>query len=187
MSPRRLYGPVVLGQLATGGLAWLAASRVWVRATLSTDGLPSDALAVTGTEARPVVAALALVVAAAALAVLATRGRARRAVGVLVVLVALAGIALVVTAGGAIDDAVARTAAESPAFVGGDVPPTSTSPWRWVVLLPFVLAAALGALVVRHAPAWPAMSGRYDAPAARRGHEDDDPWKALDEGRDPTV
>ena len=51
---------------------------------------------------------------------------------------------------------------------------------------------------VWQAPGWPEMSTRYDAPTGRSGANepgsaDDRPrtdaelWKALDEGRDPTV
>ena len=43
------------------------------------------------------------------------------------------------------------------------------------------------------APGWPAMGSRYDAPGARADAEDaapdteQDMWRALDDGRDPTA
>ena len=48
----------------------------------------------------------------------------------------------------------------------------------------FAAATLLGVVVLRHGRSWPGLSGRYEAPSRR---VDDDPWKALDEGRDPTL
>ncbi len=76
-------------------------------------------------------------------------------------------------------------AEQSPAFTGGGLGRVATSPWPFVAAGGFAVAALLGAVVVRHGRAWPGMSGRYDAPSRRPVVED--PWKALDEGRDPTV
>ncbi|MFI5426016.1 Trp biosynthesis-associated membrane protein [Aeromicrobium sp. UC242_57] len=192
MSPRRLYGPVVLATLAVGGLAFFAASRAWATTTLSSDGLPPTDLQVTGTDAEPLVSALALVVVTAALAVLAAGPRLRRVVGVLLILVA--GLAIVVAprpGSGGIDRAVSSAAEESPAFTGPEsIGAISSTPWYFVAVLAFVLAVLLGAAIVRWAPSWPTMSSRYDAPgAAPRAAEPTsgtDLWKAMDEGRDPT-
>lgn len=186
MNPRRLYAPVVLRLLVAGGAAWVLAGRVWTSATLTTEGLPPDVVEVTGRQALPLAAALAVVVLTGALAVLATRGRVRQGIGLLVVLAAvIAGVA-VMRAGAALDGALQAAVEESPAYTrAGGQPPADDTPWRWVTLVPFGLAALLGALVVRYARSWPAMSGRYEAPARRQ--ESDDPWTALDEGRDPTL
>ena len=108
MNTRRLYAPVVLGTLAAGGLAFFSASRTWAHVRIATDGLPSDSVDVTGTDAQPLVSALAIVVVTAALAVLASSPRVRRVVGVFTVLVAIAGAAIVLLGASSLDDAVGR-------------------------------------------------------------------------------
>jgi uncharacterized membrane protein (TIGR02234 family) len=184
---RRLYAPSVLGLLVAGGVAWVALGRTWASTRLAPQGLPPADVVVTGRDVAPLAAALAVVVVTAALAVLATRGRGRWVVGVLVVLLGVGGAVLSVL-GGTGDgsrDALVGAAEQSPAFTGEDLGRVATSPWPFVAAGGFVVAALLGALVVRHGRGWPGMSGRYDAPSRRPVVED--PWKALDEGRDPTV
>ncbi len=187
---RRWYAPTVLGLLAAGGVAFLAASRQWVDATVASDGLPSDTIEITGSQALPLVSALALVVVTAALAVLATGGRVRRGVGVITVLAAAGGLWVVVTGDSSIDRAFADAVEQSPAFTGGDVPPSSQSVlWPIVAAAAFAIATALGALTVVVGHRWSAMSRRYEAPtgaAPTRPTTEADIWKALDEGRDPT-
>lgn len=192
MTPRRLYGPVVLATLAAGGLAFFAASRTWADTRLSSDGLPSATVGVTGSDAEPLVSALALVVVTAALAVLASGPRMRRVVGALTMLVSVLAIVVAPRPGSSsIVRAVSAAAEKSPAFTGpesiGDI---SSSPWYFVAVLAFVIAFLLGAATIRWAAAWPGMSSRYDAPAARAASSepvsDSDMWKAMDEGQDPT-
>lgn len=182
---RRLYAPTVLGLLATGGTAWLTLGRVWARATLSPDGLPADTVEVTGRDTVPLAAALAVVVVTVALAVLATRGRGRQVVGVLAVLLGVAGAWLALGAGTASEDAVAAAAEQSPAYTGQAPDAVELTAWPWLAGAAFGASAVLGAGVVRYGRGWPGLSGRYERPSVRR--VDDDPWKALDEGRDPTV
>ncbi len=191
MNARRTYGPVVLATLAVGGALVLAAGRPWATTTVRGSGVPDDALDVTGNQAVPLVAALGVVIATAALAVLATRGRWRQGIGVFVVLLGLGAAYLAATAAGATADAVEQAVEASPSFTGGNDPDaTSMTPWRWVTAAVGLLAAALGGSIVRLAPSWPVMGGRYDAPNASPASADpDDPadlWKALDDGRDPT-
>lgn len=188
---RRLYGPVVLATLATGGLAFFAASRTWVHARVLADGLPDATIEVTGKVAQPIIPALALVVVTAALAVLASSRRVRRVVGGFTVLVAVVGIVLVVTGGSALDDALRQAVEESPSFTGTNMPDAEQHMfWRLVTGIAFALAAMLGAITVRFGPIWPTMSSRYDAPKAHSDaavvQSDADMWKALDEGHDPT-
>lgn len=181
---RRLYAPAVLGLLAVGGLTWLALGRTWARATLRPEGLPPDTLEVTGRDAVPLAAALAVVVVAAALAVLATRGRGRLVVGALVVLVGVAGAALSFVSGSAVDDALTAAARQSPAFTGQALPDATRTPWGLASGAGFVATVLLGLVVLRHGRSWPGLSGRYEAPSRR---DDEDPWRMLDDGRDPTV
>lgn len=187
---RRWYAPTVLGLLAAGGVAFLASSRQWVNATVASDGLPSDTIEITGSQALPLVGALALVVVTAALAVLATGGRIRRGVGLITVLAAATGLWVVITGGGSVDSAFADAVEQSPAFTGGDVPPSSQSVlWPIVAGVAFAIATALGLLTVAVGHRWSAMSRRYEAPsgsAPALPRTEADIWKALDEGRDPT-
>lgn len=193
MTGRRWYVPSVLGLLLCGGVMFFASSRSWVTGRVRAEGLPSDQVAVSGADALPLVSAMGLVVAAAALAVLATRGVLRRAVGALVVVAA--GVAVAVAAAGrdALDDAFTDAVAQSPAFTGANVTSPHHAAWPWLVVVVGVLAVALGVLTVLSSRAWPTMSGRYDAPTATVAAVDPaesdgaDVWKALDEGRDPTV
>ncbi|MGJ9423244.1 Trp biosynthesis-associated membrane protein [Aeromicrobium sp. CF3.5] len=187
---RRWYAPTVLGLLAAGGMAFLASSRQWANATVASDGLPSDTIEITGSQALPLMGALALVVVTAALAVLATGGRMRRGVGIITVLAAAGGLWVVITGGGSIDRAFADAVEQSPAFTGGDVPPFSQSVlWPVVAAAAFAIAVALGVVTVAMGHRWSAMSRRYEAPtgaAPTRPKTEADIWKALDEGRDPT-
>lgn len=184
MTARRLYGPVVVALLAASGGAWLGLGRAWGIVDLTSEGLPSDTLRITGTDAVPLATALAVVLVTSALGVLATRGRGRQVLGVLVLLAGLVGAGLSASSSSAVAAAARRAAEQSPAYTGQQIPAADGTAWPFVVAVAFLLCAALGVLVVRHARRWPAMGGRYDAPSAR---VDDDPWKALDEGRDPTV
>lgn len=190
MNTRRLYAPVVLGTLAAGGLAFFAASRTWAHVRIATDGLPSDSVDVTGAEAQPLASACAIVVVTAALAVLAASPRVRRVVGGFTVLVALAAGVVVLLGSSSLDGAVDRAVEASPAYTGTGGRDFSTSIWKYVTVLGFVLAALLGGVTARLGATWPTMSSRYDAPAARPAvsdpQSDAEMWKALDEGRDPT-
>lgn len=182
---RRLYAPTVLGLLATGGLAWLALGRTWARTTLRPDGLPPDSVVATGRDAVPLAAALAVVVVTAALAVLATRGRGRLVVGALVVLLGGTGAALCLLSGQAGTDALRAAAEQSPAFTGQALGDVARTAWSWAAAVGFGVTALLGLVVLRYGRSWPGMSGRYEAPSRHIAVED--PWKVLDEGRDPTA
>ena len=189
MTSRRLYAPVVLTLLACGGLAFFAASRTWVEATVRARGLPSDPVTVSGTDAQPLVPALALVVVTGALAVLAASVRVRWVVGVLLVMVGLGAAVLVVTGGSTLDAAFDDAVRTSTAFTGSNTPDAHrVLVWPMLAGASFVLAAALGVVVIRLAGTWPTMGSRYESPTGQDKDErtEDDLWAALDEGRDPT-
>jgi uncharacterized membrane protein (TIGR02234 family) len=192
VTPRRLYVPVVLATLAVGGLAFFAVGRTWAEAEVKADGLAPASVAVSGSDAQPLVSALAIVVVTAALAILAAGRRMRRVVGTLTVLVGVVGVIVVPRSGsGALADAVRSAAEKSPAYAGpsslGDV---SHAPWDLLTIAAFVLAAVLGVVTIRFAPHWPTMGSRYEAPTRRPAVDDPsdtDLWKAMDRGDDPTV
>ena len=189
MTSRRLYAPVVLTLLACGGVAFFAASRTWIEGAVRAEGLPPDTVVVSGTDAQPLVPALALVVVTGALAVLAASVRVRWVVGVLMVLVGLGAALLVATGGPALDGALDDAVRSSTAYTGENAPDA-----RHVIVWPvlagaaFVLAALLGLVVVRLAGTWPTMGSRYESPTGQTDDTktEDDLWAALDEGRDPT-
>lgn len=191
VNPRRLYGPSVLGAMATGGLTLLASSRTWAHTKVEASGVPTASIDVSGSDAVALVPALALVIVAAALAVLAASLRIRRVVGMLIVVVAVIGIVVVLRAGGSLESAVDTAVKDSPAFIGSNAPDAvAHSAWRWVAAVGFVLSALVGAVIIRFAGAWPTMGRKYDAPKAHTPKEEieseADIWKALDDGKDPT-
>ena len=74
----------VLGLSAAGAVALFAATRVWASATVRTPGLPTDEVAVSGVDAAPILAGLAVVIVAAALGVVAAGGWLRQLIGLLI-------------------------------------------------------------------------------------------------------
>jgi uncharacterized membrane protein (TIGR02234 family) len=192
VTPRRLYAPAVLAMLAAGGLAFFAAGRTGAHADVRAQDLGHATISVSGSDAQPLVPALAIVVVTAALAILAAGPRLRRVIGALTILVAGAAIVAVPRSGtDGLQDAVRSAAEKSPAYTGpaslGDI---SYAPWDIVTIAAFVLAIVLGAVTLRLAPQWPTMSSRYDAPTSRPVAEDDsgaEMWKAMDRGDDPTA
>ncbi len=192
MTARRLYAPVVLATLAAGGLAFFAAGRTWVTSEVVSEGLAPATVSVSGTDAQPLVSALALVVITTSLAILAAGPRLRQAVGVLTILAA-ATAAIVVPRSGSnrLADALTSAAEKSAAYSGpASMTDVSHKPWDLVTIAAFVIAVVLGALTVRFGPQWPTMSSRYDAPSTRPATNDlsdSDMWKAMDDGHDPTA
>ena len=181
----RSFGPTVLLGLAGATLAAVAGTRDWVTASGDAAGINVDA-AVKGSESAPLVAALALVALAAWGAVLVLRGRVRRIVSVVGVLASVGALAAVIDAyAGAQNDA---TDAVMDKEATGDVLVASLTAWYYLADVGALIAALAFVVAVRKAPAWPAMGSRYDAPGARADtpEADEDMWRALDEGRDPT-
>ncbi len=195
MNFRRWYAPTVLAFLALGGWVFFAASRTWLSANVRAAGLPSDLVTVTEADAQPLIPALGLVIAAAGLAVLATRGRLRQLVGFLVTAAAVGIVIAVATGADTRLAALNASIDQSTAFTGDNRPSPHEHEWLlWTVVLAALLAFGLGVLTMIAARAWPAMSGRYDAPRSSGSvaieperADGADLWKALDEGHDPTV
>ena len=191
---RRTFGPVALGGVASATLAAVAGHQPWARA----DGgaAAESALIAFATESgpgeSPVAGALALVALACWGVILVSRGRFRRVAAGLAVLAGLGVLAAVVIGYGEVPAAVR----DAVAGVGVADPDVSRTPWYWVAGASAIASVCAAALAVRWAPAWPEMGQRYDAPPgpARRPAEqlpteraDTELWKALDDGRDPTL
>jgi uncharacterized membrane protein (TIGR02234 family) len=190
---RRGYGLTVLLGVLGAAAAFFAASQPWARVTVETQGLARDAVAVSGNDALPVVGGLALVAAAGSVAVLATSGWVRTAVGALVTVASLGAIVAVLMGADGLHDALVTALADSPAMAGDAAlqsrlaDEATTTAWRWASVGALVVSAAAGAAVVRWGRTWPSMGRRYDSVGQQRAAADDDPWKALDRGEDPTV
>lgn len=181
----RSFGPAVLAGLAGAALAAVAGAREWASTTGDAAGIRVEA-SVTGAESQPVVPALALVALAAWGVVLVLRGRLRRlvaAVGLAASLGAAVAVALAFDAvqDDAVDAAIARGAS-------GDTFVTSLTGWYVAAGVGTAVAAVAFAVAVARSPGWPAMGAKYDAPASRADapRAEEDMWRALDEGRDPT-
>lgn len=191
LNRRRMYAPVVLVLLASGGLVFVAAKQAWTKATVKTTGLPVDEVSVSGADALPLVSALSVVVSAGALAIIAASVRLRRIIAGIVILTALGGIMIIATGGGTVDSAFERAVDRSPAFAGATMPEAQTSfLWPALAVFGFLVAFIAGIAALRWSDAWPTMSSRYDAPASHapivEAETDADVWKAQDEGQDPT-
>ena len=186
----RSFGPTVLVGLAGATLAAVAGAKDWARASTSVGGTQVSG-AVTGSETAPLVVALALVALAAWGVVLVVRGRPRRVVAVVGALASAGALASTVAASGrAHDDAVGNVVAQG---AGADAFTSSLTAWYYLAGIGAALALLAFAVAVRAVPGWPAMGSRYDAPAARADTEaatpatEQDMWRALDDGRDPTA
>ena len=189
-SSRRPPTIAVLAGAASGGLMLLGATRPWVTAEVSTPGVPTEVVTVSGSQAVPATAALALVVLAGAVAIVPTGGRLRRAVGGVVTAAGVTAALLAGLAGNAVRSAVAEAVAASPASLGGDpaIGDPTLSWWRWLTLIAAVAAAGVGVWTARSGSTWAVMGNRYEVPASSsRVASERDPWRAMDAGEDPTA
>ncbi len=186
----RSFGPTVLVGLAGATLAAVAGARDWARASGRAAGVDVTAAA-KGSESAPLVVALGLVALAAWGVVLVVRARARRVVSVIGALAAAGAVAATaVSFGRAQDDAVRAVVAKGAA---GDAFTSGLTGWYYAAAVGSVLTLMAFVVAVVAAPRWPAMGSKYDAPAARADAETAGPvteqemWRALDDGRDPTA
>jgi uncharacterized membrane protein (TIGR02234 family) len=123
--------------------------------------------------------------------VLVLRGRTRRVVAVVGALASAGAlVATLADLAGAQDDALALVRAGS----GTDTATATLTGWYVAAVVGAALAAAAFVVAVRSAPGWPEMGRRYDAPGARAEPAptdapatEQDMWRTLDDGRDPTA
>ena len=182
---RSTFGPVVLLGLAASGLTAAAANQTW--ASVSDSRLTLDYAGVTvGAGKSPLALALALAVLAGWGVLLILRGRVRRVLAWLALLGSLGVVATIVAAHWQLSDDLTPTYADWK----GTIDVTFTG-WYWTALIASLIAVAAAALACRHVKTWPEMGSKYDAPgAAHSPVEPETPleiWKAIDEGRDPTL
>ena len=197
MEARRTFVPVVVPGVLGSVVAAVGAAHAWARPVSNSPAdLPTSMItsADSGIGTYPLALALSLAGLAAWGALLVTRGRTRSAfaaIGSALTLGALATstyAAFHATAGvrSAIRDQVGMSRKAVNLLV--DVHLTG---WFWMSLVGAVVALVAFTLAVRRAPAWPGMSRRYDAPgsqsAPRRPSTNQEIWKSIDEGHDPTT
>ena len=190
----RSFGPTSLIGVAGAGLTCVAATRTWASASGSSAGVHVRST-IAGSTSAPLAISLALVALAAWGVVLVLRARPRRlaaAVGLLASVGVLVTVAASVHRAGR--DAVHSVVAEG--ATSGDAG-SSLSGWYFVCGAAALVTVAAFVVAVRDAPRWPAMSSRYDAPTGRQGAQgsrhphagpatEQDMWRDLDAGRDPT-
>jgi uncharacterized membrane protein (TIGR02234 family) len=188
---RQFYAPALLAGLLGGVGITVGAARPWAGATSTQPDLPVVSASATGTDLAPVAGALGLVLLAAFGAVIATRGWVRRALGVLILVASVVVLVAVIVPGGATD--LLRSGLAAKGWSGGGYT-TSTSWWRWLVLVSSLVTAAAGLATAAYGDRWAVMGSRYDAPAEQRSGADQPAealsesqvWQAIDQGRDPT-
>jgi uncharacterized membrane protein (TIGR02234 family) len=195
-SQRRTFGPVVLLGLVTAGLAAVASAKPWVGSGGSTSSSDAQLTTLDAGTRFPLASAVSLVLLAAWGVLLVTRGRVRRTFAVVALLAAVGLVASVVAAYVTLPD----SAADSYQELMGRSQDQGYTGWFWTAAVAALLALVPAFLAVRLVGTWPEMGSRYDAPgtreAAREAAGDEvrepestreqDIWKALDEGRDPT-
>jgi uncharacterized membrane protein (TIGR02234 family) len=190
--PRRrsTFGRTVLLGLAAAAVATVAATQTWAEATRRTPGVRT--VSASGSDVAPAVLPLALVALACWGTVLVLRRTGRRVVSVLGALAALVAAVVAGVSAGDAGTAAGRVLGSAPDS-------TSTTGWPWVAVAACLVCAATFCVAVARAGSWPEMSSRYDAQGddGRATDPGDDPtgadpsgaalWKAIDEGKDPTV
>lgn len=174
---RRPLWMIVIGLLAGAGLLWASSKLSWSWSVELTPLHGKVVDARDGATLAPALVPLALLSLAAIAAALATRGWARRLVGGLVV---LAGVGMIITA-------FTQLAGVFGAHPNG-YPLSQIVLAHALVLLAALLVGAAGILIVRGAKNLPGLGANYETPAGgkRKRDPDDELWRALSEGEDPT-
>ncbi len=194
---RRETTAAIAGLAVAGGLALSAGGQTWATATVGREApLPPVTEELSGSELAALVPACGLLLLAAAVAVVAVRGRGRQVVGLLACIGAgtllWSGLRALVSDPGLADLSDGTAAAATALEV------SRSTAWPLLTVLAGVLGIVGGALAVLRGPAWSGMGRRYErvavhgrapAAAAARTREDRalDAWRALDRGEDPTV
>jgi len=178
------FGPTLVAGVGGSALTALAGVRDWATATGEAAGIRVDS-AVSGSESAPLAAALALVGLTAWGVLLVLRGTARRVVALLGA-VASAGVLVAVLAvfGEVRSDALDALLGQSGSR--GDPAAATLTGWYLAAGLGAAVSGLAFAVAVWASPRWPAMGSRYDAPGSREPEADEDMWRAIDRGHDPT-
>ena len=182
----RSYGPAVLLGLGGATLAAVAGTRGWVTAHGDAAGIKVQTV-VKGSDVAPLVTALALVALAAWGVVLVMRGRMRRVVALVGALASLGSVIAGIDAFDGAQNAAFAALADKGAT--GDVGTSTLTAWYYLAGLGAAAAVVAFLVAVVRVPGWPEMGRKYDAPGTRSEQPptENDLWRALDEGHDPTT
>jgi uncharacterized membrane protein (TIGR02234 family) len=185
-------GPVaLLGLVGAGGLL-VVGFRPWVEGAVDDAVLGASRVTATGAEVAPGLSAVALVLAAAVVAVVAT-GRVARVVALVLwagSLVAAAALTVRVLADPS--GVLGPVAAARVGRTGTVAATAAATVWPWLALVAVGVAAVALAGAVVGARRWAGPSSRYDSPSAEdhvagpRGERVASDWDELTAGRDPT-
>lgn len=195
---RRELGAALGGAVVAGALALSSGGQTWVRlSTVRQPPLPPVTDQLSGGQIAPLVTATGLLLLAAAVALVATRGAGRIAVGLLMALAGgvLGWSGVRTLAGGATVDRSLSSVGASP---GSRLHAEVSAAWPALALVAGLLAVLAGLLVVLRGRGWPGMGRRYERPGpagtparpAGAGSAEDRAtaaWRALDRGDDPTA
>jgi uncharacterized membrane protein (TIGR02234 family) len=196
----------VLAGLLGAGMLVAVSGRPWVTRVLTdVPGVPR--VSASGGSSVPVVPALALVAAAAAIALLVTGRLGRHLAAAVLLLAGLAAAGAVLSVLATPADAVAGAVTAASGRSGGVAgPPAGVTAWVWPALAAAALVAAGGATGLLRARTWPVPGRRFesagataratDGPATTGGGrqagqvrgqgEAIGAWDALSRGEDPT-
>ena len=179
---RRGYARTVLAGLGATALLTLACGQDWAGA--SDPAHRAVTATVTGSQSAPLAIALALVALASWGVVLVLRRRLRRVVCVVGGSAAAGSLVSVVAA---YPHVRSDAAAQLLGGVRGDSQGSLTV-WYAVAVVAAVVTVVSFVAAWRGCSRWPEMGTRYDAPAARAEAptNEQDLWRALDAGVDPT-
>lgn len=184
MSRLRTRGGVLSLGVLGAAVTLLTMSLTW--AQLGSSPSPNAGVVLTGREAAPAAFALALAALAGLAVLLLVAETGRRVVGALLVLL---GLGIAVSCARAALDLSERVIAGADGSVLVVNEPAqqliTTAPfWAWLSVFGGSLVVGAGILAVLGGPGWPQPSSRYSAAGLAAPT---DPWRALDEGVDPTV
>ena len=194
---RRELGMAVAGLAVAGGLALSSGGQTWATASVTRQApLPPVTEELTGTELAALVPACGLLLLAAAVAVIAVRGRGRQVVGLL----ACVGGGTLLWSGlrALLDDPGLADLSDGTAAAATALSVSRSAAWPVLAVVAGVLGCAAGALAVLRGAGWQGMGRRYErgpaaagapagAAAATREDRALDVWRALDRGEDPTA
>lgn len=177
---KRLYWPTLIALLVAAALIYISARRIWWSAEVLNENAPM--VTITGLQINPMlIAHMALLVISAAGFFLF--GRAIRVVmGSLLVLSGIVQtvVLLLIEPIDYIERAQQRNVAHGESYIEMTA---SVSGFATLTVVTVAISALLGLTMILGANHWPQRSfRRYDRHLAAT-----DPWKSLDEGRDPTL
>ena len=179
----------VLAGTAAAALLAGATSTTWINATAPDLAGTAQQVTVTGSDAAPAVLALALVAIAASLATALSSHWLRFVTGPVLI---ATGAGSVIAALGAVQapQEAARSAVGSATGVLGSAVQAEPTAWPLLTLVPALVVAGIGVLVLVVGRGWP-VGARYRSAAvvatADPGQDPSAAWDALTRGEDPSL